>query len=660
MANFSIGISGLNAAQTAIEIIGNNIANAATEGYHRQKVELTPAYSSSSGSLFIGGGVNVGNMTRMIDNLLEQELLQQRSSMEQISQEYATLRSIENAFGELASENSGLNVIIDNFFSSLDDLSANAGDVVYQTQAVEAANSMASQFRLLGNYLTTLKEQIDLEADNAVEQINTLASQIARYNEQIGKQEIKGSKANNLSDQRDQCITELSKLIGVEIQYRDYGVVDVRISGISVVVGTFAAEVETGYDDAGKLGISLADAYTYESDIVGGRLGGLLSLKNELIADIQSDLDSLANAIITQINQYHVQGVGSAGGADGGSFTSLTGWAMANDDLSDFVPPITSGDIYIRVTDTSSSTTTRHKIEIPGDCSSVTEIATYITNNITGLSASVDASLKLSITADTDYEFDFLPGVLPTPTDVSGLTVPAPAIAVSGIYTGTTNQTYTCTVIDGGTISNTEGLQIQVSHGGTTTTVNVGSGYAAGDTLDIGEGVYISLGAGTLVAGETFTIEALANSDTSGFLAEAGINTLFSGSTASNMSVCADILANPGRIATSRGMDMTDNTNMKLMATVADESLSSLNNMNPGSFYQLMATDIGQKLSIRQMRQENAEVMLNNLLNQQGEISGVNINDEAAQLLIFEQMFQAMAKYITTVQTSMATIMELL
>jgi len=660
MANFSIGISGLNAAQSAIEIIGNNIANAATEGYHRQRVELTPAYSSSSGSLFIGGGVNVGSITRMIDNLLEQELLQQRSSMEQISQEYATLRSIENAFGELASENSGLNVIIDNFFSSLDDLSANAGDVVYQTQAVEAANSMASQFRLLGNYLTTLKEHIDLETDNTVEQINVLVSQIAGYNEQIGKQEIKGSKASNLSDQRDQCITELSKLIGVEIQYKDYGVVDVRISGIPVVVGTFAAEVETGYDDAGKLGISLADAYTYESDIVGGRLGGLLSLKNELIADIQSDLDSLANAIITQINQYHVQGVGSAGGADGGSFTSLTGWALANDDLSDFVPPITSGDIYIRVTDTSSSTTTRHKIEIPGDCSSVTEIATYITNNITGLSASVDSSLKLSITADTDYEFDFLPGVLSTPTDVSGLTVPAPAIAVSGIYTGTTNQTYTCTVIGGGTISNTEGLQIQVSHGGTTTTVNVGSGYAAGDTLEVGEGVYISLGDGTLVAGETFTIEALANSDTSGFLAAAGINTLFSGSTASNMSVCADILANPGRIATSRGMDMTDNTNIKLMAAVANESLSSLNNMNPGSFYRLMATDIGQKLSIRQMRQENAEVMVNNLVNQQGQVSGVNINDEAAQLLIFEQMFQAMAKYMATIQTSMATIMELL
>ena len=74
MTNFSIGISGLSAAQAALDVIGNNIANAATEGYHRQRIELTPAYSSQTGSVLLGGGVDVAGVTRLVDNLLEQAM----------------------------------------------------------------------------------------------------------------------------------------------------------------------------------------------------------------------------------------------------------------------------------------------------------------------------------------------------------------------------------------------------------------------------------------------------------------------------------------------------------------------------------------------------------------------------------------------------------
>ena len=124
MANFSIGLSGLDAAQKALEIIGNNIANAATEGYHRQRVDFSPAYSSQQGSVLLGGGVNVKGITRIIDSLLEQEILRQQSALEQVSQEFGTLRTIENTLGELSTEDGGLNATIDRFFNSLQDLSA--------------------------------------------------------------------------------------------------------------------------------------------------------------------------------------------------------------------------------------------------------------------------------------------------------------------------------------------------------------------------------------------------------------------------------------------------------------------------------------------------------------------------------------------------------
>jgi len=123
MANYDIGISGLEAAQRALDIIGNNLANAATEGYHRQRIELTPAYSSQIGPVLLGGGVNIAGITRMIDTLLEQEILREQSLLEAVSQEFITMRTVENAFGELTTGNS-LRATIDEFFNALQDLSA--------------------------------------------------------------------------------------------------------------------------------------------------------------------------------------------------------------------------------------------------------------------------------------------------------------------------------------------------------------------------------------------------------------------------------------------------------------------------------------------------------------------------------------------------------
>ena len=102
MDSFDIGISGLNASQQAFEIIGNNIANAATEGYHRQRLNLSAAYSSQVGQMIVGGGVDSGGVTRLIDMLLDNEVVRQQSSLSQLSQEVNTLRTIETSFGELS------------------------------------------------------------------------------------------------------------------------------------------------------------------------------------------------------------------------------------------------------------------------------------------------------------------------------------------------------------------------------------------------------------------------------------------------------------------------------------------------------------------------------------------------------------------------------
>jgi len=671
MQNYSIGLSGLSAAQKALDIIGNNIANAATEGYHRQRIELTPEYSSQVGSVLLGGGVDIAGITRMIDSLLEKEILRQQSSLAQASRELTTLRTVETTLGEF-STGGGLSNAIDKFFNALQDLSAHPTEITWQSQVVTAADTMASRFRTLGEFLSTLETQIRLEAENLIESVNTLTSQIAELNDKIEGIEITGGQANNLRDQRDQCITELSELIGVETLAREYGVVDVTAGGISVVTGTSVTELEVGLDENSKLGISVADAYNYNTDVDGGKIGGLLSLKNALVSDIHNDLDDLAIAIIQQINQYHVQGVGSEG-----SFTGLTGWTNTSGDLSDF-SSLSDGTMYIRIIDTTTGAITRQPISIDADdddagCDTLTDVKNAI-DALTGVSATLNSSNQLTITADTGYEFDFLPAVLPEPEPAPKtlLGTDPPVIAISGIYTGTTNSVFTCTVAGGGAGDNkigiTEGLKLQISKDGEwVKDLYVGSAYAAGDKLDLGDGLYVSLSidvdngktAGDLRNGDNFQIKGFADTDTSGLLAAVGINTFFSGSGASDIAVCSDINAAPGRVATALGADMTDNTNALRLAGLKDQTLSSLNTMTPGEFYRRLVTNVGQEVSIKQMREDNIEAIVQNLSNQQSEISGVNINDEAAQLLIFEQMFQAMAKYLTIVQSTVSSIMEM-
>lgn len=666
MTGFSIGISGLSAAQKALEVIGNNIANAATEGYHRQRIELSPAYFSQVGSVLVGGGVEVEGITRIIDNLLEREILHQGSLLEEVSQELTTLRSVESAFGELSTEGGGLNAALDRFFNALQDLSLHPGEAIWQNQVISAAEVLANQFRMLGDFLTRLESQIRLEAENAIEQVNTLVNQIATLNGEIERLEISGGQASNLRDKRDQYITELSGFIGVETVAREYGVVDVSAAGIGVVVGSSAMELEVGLDAGGNLGITVAGASSYITSVEGGSLGGLLSLKNELVCDIHEELDDLALAVIQKINQYHVQGVGSEG-----SFTELTGWTMASEDLSDFDPPITDGKIYIRVINTSTGEITRHAIDIDAASDTLTTVAAKI-DALTGVAALVNSSTnQLSITVeDADYKFDFLPAVLPepepTPKTLTG--TPPPGIAVSGIYTGTTNSTFTCTVTGvSGQIGVTDGLKLEISKDGTLIKeLNVGLGYAAGDKLDLGDGLYISLSiasgetAGDLNVGDNFQIKGWADTDTSGVLAAVGLNTFFFGSSASDISVCSDIVASPGRLATALGGGMTDNANALRLCGLRDEALSSLDSLTPGEFYRRLVTNLGQEVSVKQMRQESIMAVVQSLSDQRSEISSVDINDEAANLLVFEQMFQAMAKYISTVQTSISTIMEML
>jgi flagellar hook-associated protein 1 FlgK len=668
MADFSIGLSGLTAVQKAINIIGNNIANAASDGYHKQIIDLAPAYFSSQGSITIGGGVVVQDVRRSIDTLLEQEIYRQQSVQGALVKKQNTLETIENAFGEFTTKGGGLGSAIDTFFSSLQDLTLHPNEQVWLNQFVSEANAMVSQFRTLGEYLTDLQMQIRLESSNIVGTINTYAKQIAELNDKIEAIELVEGNANAMCDQRDQLISQLSNLIGIETINRAHGVVDVAVGGIPLVTGSAYSDLELGFNDAGKLGVTIRGGTGYTTDVNGGQLGGLLDLSNDIISDIQDSLDLLASTIIKEVNRCHVQGVGVAG-----SFDNLVGWANVSGDLADF-EDITSGYVYMRVINTEDGSVTRTAIPVMQDASSdsLADIVAYINANVPHVIASVNSSNQLSLTSDTGYKFDFLPASFSSPlaadTNFNGTV--DPEITISGSYSGEENDRLTFTVIGSGQIGNDDNLKILVTNSGSeeVATVNIGVGYSPGDKIQVGNtGLFITLNSPSAAAeiadlanGDSFSVDVFNSSDTSGLLAAIGLNTFFSGSSATDIAICDDIVKNPGRTATAIGANMNDNDNITRMLKLQDEGVSRLGNLSCGEFYRQLVTEIGQDLSIAGTQIENVQAMLVNLTNQQSEISGVNVNEESAQLLVYQQMFQSIAKYMMTINETLKAIMEII
>jgi flagellar hook-associated protein 1 FlgK len=654
MESYSIGLSSLTAAYAALDTIGNNIANAATEGYHRQRVDLTPSANNQSTGTAGGAGVDVVGVTRMIDTLLEREIVSQKSSYNCISQQLSTLSSLETSLGEFT-QDGGLNSMMDNFFGALRSLAASPSDRVARNEVVTSAEAMASEFRRLGASLSGLNDQIVLQAQQVVESINGLTSQIAQLNGKIQQIEISGGRANNLLDRRDSLVSQLAELAGIEAKPGENGVVDISIAGLPVVAGSISVSMAVSGQSDGTLGVSAANTEGGSLNVEGGTLGGLLSLRNQLLPDLRQELDTLARGVIDQVNRYHSQGLGTKG-----SFTELAGSPITSTSLAD--AGVTDGDLYIRVTNTSTGQVQRCRIPVNVSGSSPDTLASIAAkiDAISGLNASV-ASSQLRVVADSGYTFDFLPQVLSNPS-LSTLTAASPpSISVSGVYKGTTNQTLTFTVTGSGSVGNGNlGLNVTNSAGETVGTLNIGAGYAAGEPLDMSNGLKISVGMGDFEAGDHFTVDALETTDTSGLLVATGMNAFFSGASASEMRVCSEIKNDPNRIATAMGSDLADNTAVLKLAGIQDESAASLDGMTPSEYYHRVVASLSEDVALKRSQKDNTEAMIQSLQNQQSQISGVNINDEAAQLLLFEQMFQAAAKYLSSLQTAIDTLMRTL
>jgi len=322
----NIGKSALNAAQVGISVTGHNIANASTPGYSRQVVTQAATQAQNFGYGYVGQGTTVASVDRVYNTLLHNQMVNSQSTSVGIDTYARELSTVENM---LSDPTAGLNPTLNSFFSSVKALSANASDIPSREALISNAQSLVNRFNTMGNRLAEIQTDANTQIGGSVTTVNSLATQIARLNDIIDKAiSVDGNKPNDLMDQRDNLITELSKEIKTTVVPQGQGSYNVFIgNGMPLVVGadTFQLTTVNSPTDSSRQEVAyLSNGNTTilgKESLVGGKLGGLVQFRSESLDKVQNQLGQIALVMAETFNTQHNLGFDRNGVAGGDLFS---------------------------------------------------------------------------------------------------------------------------------------------------------------------------------------------------------------------------------------------------------------------------------------------------------------------------------------------------
>ncbi|MEP7301801.1 MAG: flagellar hook-associated protein FlgK [Caldimonas sp.] len=309
----SIGSRAMNASYAQLTVTGNNIANANTDGYSRQNAELETSFSQQTGAGFFGKGVDVATVTRAHSDFLTREAATTRSLASGDSARSDQLRQLENVFqlGE-----AGLGYSAQQMFNAFVDVANKPQDASARLSALARVGELAGRFGTASGQLDALQTGVSDQLRSAVGSINSLSAQIATLNTQIANLKGSGHDPNDLLDKRDAAIGELSGLVQVTTVASADGTVGVFLGGAQKLVlggeATSLVAVADAYDPA-RLQLGIREGGTTrafpDGFVAGGSVAGLLRFQNHDLADARGLLGQLASAIAGQLNAQQALGL---------------------------------------------------------------------------------------------------------------------------------------------------------------------------------------------------------------------------------------------------------------------------------------------------------------------------------------------------------------
>ncbi len=340
MSGFSTlntGLTGLNAAQRALDVAGQNVVNANTDGYSRQRVDLATAGTTSAATRYTGNqptlsGVSVEHITRIRDTFLESMRSAAGGRQAALTAETSTLTAAQQLLAEPTG--TGLQATLDSFYSSWQDLSLNPTDAAAGAVVLQRGYAVTDQLHSLSTGLSDQWTTTHTALENVVSQANQTASDLATLNVQIHASTIAGTDANNLLDRRDLLVRKLSELVGGVAQLGSDGTATVTVGGVTVVSADKAQQLTvSGAADISTVAAS-PPSLLWGSTAVpvqsGSAAGYLAAIKTDLPA-MKTQIDALAVALRDAVNSVHQTGYtrnGDTGtdffdGTDAGTLTVL-------------------------------------------------------------------------------------------------------------------------------------------------------------------------------------------------------------------------------------------------------------------------------------------------------------------------------------------------
>ncbi|MHB1139835.1 MAG: flagellar hook-associated protein FlgK, partial [Microthrixaceae bacterium] len=326
MSSFSslnTALSGLLAHRKSIDTIGHNIANSATEGFSRRRVELSPVGSWTVPSMFsrpgaqVGNGVGVTDITRIRDEFLETRALREHGIDARLGVEATALGRLEVAVPEPSDV--GLAAQLGDFYAAWDDVANNPGDSAGRIAVLQQASTVASTLNRVSADMRAMRDSAVDEATVLVAEVNSTAARVAELNHAISQATAAGMSPHDLADERDRLVMSLGDLIGVETRAGANGSVTVTLGGTALVSGSKAELLQVA--EPGPLtgpfaGTGLDRVQVqwardgYPAAVTNGEVGGLLTNANEHIPHALSDLDVVAATLVSTVNAVHVTGLG--------------------------------------------------------------------------------------------------------------------------------------------------------------------------------------------------------------------------------------------------------------------------------------------------------------------------------------------------------------
>ncbi|MDR4509195.1 MAG: flagellar hook-associated protein FlgK [Candidatus Brocadiaceae bacterium] len=642
-SDLQIGLSGVLTAQRAMLVTAHNISNANTKGYSKQTAILSSRQPIEITAGTLGQGVQLAKIKRNRDEYLESRLRDIGSSLGSASVKSQYFKELETILNENAE--SSLNNAILTFFRYANDLSQNPESISVRASLMETSNTLTDTFRRISTELDQMKTFVKQGIEDQISDINNITKSIAGLNKEIAIIESKGIESNDLLDKRDALLQDISTIINIRTEKNSDGTVDVTSSGGLLVSGASSLELAYKMETDSTVSIIAANNESARYTPTDGEISGLLEMNNTTIVNYDKKINTLAAAFIKEVNKIHSEGVGLSGGFSSvlsDNAVSSASVALKSAGLS--ITP-TSGDLYVTVID-SSGVMTKTKVTVDVSVDTLTSVQTSL-DAITGISANI-TDKRLQVLADSGYSFNFSYALDPNPAtgSITGTTIPS----ISGVYSGSSNDVYTFTAIGtGGTIGSTAGLQVEIrdSSSNLITTLDVGSGYTAGNTLDVGNGVSVSFAAGTLNVNDTFTLDVIHDSDGTDLLAALGINTFFNGTDASDITVNSRIKNDVTLIAASTG-EVGNNVNAMRLAAL-QSSTNAVSSTSFADYLHQVSSALGEEAGNAYKEEESFTALETNIANRRDEVSGVNVDEELVSMIRFQQAYQASAKYISTV-----------